>query len=102
MITNYPYKFRLEPSPEQFRQLRGYAFTCRFIFNLALDQRKLATSPDPLPTLLEMWEKRQEDKEKEEGKKRERKETDYESEGKKEIVHKGINYYFQSPQMTIL
>ena len=100
MLINYPYKFRLEPTEEQEKQLYHFAFTCRFIYNLALDQRNLAKSPDPLPSLLEMWQKRLADKEAEV--KREREEIDYEAEGKKEIVHKGINFNFQSAQMTVL
>ena len=32
----------------------------------------------------------------------ERKEVDFEEERQKEVVHKGINYQFQSPQMTVL
>ena len=63
MRINYPYKFRLEPTPEQERQLYHFAYTCRFVYNIALDQRNLSKSPDPLPTLLEMWQKRLADKE---------------------------------------
>ena len=107
MIMNYPYKFRLEPTPEQSLQLKNYADTCRFIYNIALEQRNLASSPEPLPSLVEIWEKRQienakREKEKEQGIKRERKEVDYESEGKKEIHHKGINYAFQCKELTTL
>ena len=47
-----------------------------------------------------MWQKRLADKEV--GIKKEREEVDFEEERKKEIVHKGINYQFQSPQMTVL
>jgi len=100
MLINYPYKFRLEPTPEQKKKLYHFAFTCRFVYNLALDQRNLAKSPDPLPSLLEIWQKRLADKEA--GVKREREEIDYEAENKKEIVHKGINFHFQSAQMTML
>ena len=100
MLINYPYKFRLEPTEEQEKQLYHFAFTCRFIYNLALDQRNLAKSPDPLPSLLEMWQKRLADKEA--GVKREREKVDFEEERKKEIVHKGINFNFQSAQMTVL
>ena len=82
MLINYPYKFRLEPTEEQEKQLYHFAFTCRFLYNLALDQRNLAKSPDPLPSLLEMWQKRVADREA--GVMPERKEVDFEEERKKE------------------
>jgi len=69
------------------------------VYNLALDQRNLAKSPEPLPSLLDIWQKRVADKEKDI--KPERKEVDFEEEREKPIVHK-INYQFQSPQMTVL
>ena len=100
MLINYPYKFRLEPTEEQEKRLYHFAITCQVVCNLALDQRNLAKSPDPLPSLLEMWQKRLADKEA--GIKKEREELDFEEERKKEIVHKGINYQFHSPQMIIL
>ena len=78
MRINYPYKFRLEPTPEQERQLYHFAHTCRFVYNIALDQRNLSKSPDPLPTLLEMWQKRLADKEA--GVNKEREEVDFEEE----------------------
>ncbi len=81
MRINYPYKFRLEPNPEQERQLYHFAHICRFVYNIALDQRNLPKSPDPLPTLLEMWQKRLADKEA--GVKKEREEVDFEEERKK-------------------
>ena len=99
MLINYPYKLRLEPTEEQETRLFHYAHTCRFVYNLALDQRNLAKSPEPLPSLLDIWQKRVADKEKDI--KPERKEVDYEEEREKPIVHK-INYQFQSPQMTVL
>ena len=100
MTRNYPYKFRLEPTEEQKTRLKHYGFTCRSIYNLALDQRNLSRDPKPLPTLLEMWEKREADKLA--GVKPERKERNFEEERKQEVVHKNINYGFQSPQMTVL
>ena len=45
MLINYPYKFRLEPTEEQETLLYHYGFTCRFIYNLALDQRDLSRDP---------------------------------------------------------
>ena len=42
MTRNYPYKFRLEPTEEQETLLYHYGFTCRFIYNLALDQHNLS------------------------------------------------------------
>ena len=63
MLINYPYKFRLEPTEEQKTLLYHYGFTCRFIYNHALDQRNLSRDPNPVPTLLEMWEKRVADRE---------------------------------------
>ncbi len=63
MLINYPYKFRLEPTEEQETLLYHYGFTCRFIYNLALDQRNLSRDPNPVPALLEMWEKRVADRE---------------------------------------
>ena len=47
MLINYPYKFRLEPTEEQETLLYRYGFTCRFIYNLALDQRDLVRDPNP-------------------------------------------------------
>ena len=47
MLINYPYKFRLEPTEEQETLLYHYGFTCRFIYNLALDQRNLSRDPNP-------------------------------------------------------
>ena len=47
MLINYPYKFRLEPTEEQETLLYHYGFTCRFIYNLALDQRNLSRDPSP-------------------------------------------------------
>ena len=75
MLINYPYKFRLEPTEEQEDRLKHYGHTCRFIYNLALDQRNLSRDPNPLPTLLEMWQKREADKLA--GIKPERKEVDF-------------------------
>ena len=82
MQINYPYKFRLWPTPEQERQLYHFTHTCRFVYNIALDQRNLSKSPAPLPTLFEMWQKRLADKEA--GVKKEREEVDFEEERKKE------------------
>jgi len=39
MLINYPYKFRLEPTKEQEKELFHFAHTCKFVYNLALDQR---------------------------------------------------------------
>ena len=81
------------------RMTKHLVGTCRFIYNLALDQRNLSRDPNPVPTLLEMWEKRVADKLA--GVKPERKERNFEEERKQEVVHKNINYGFQSPQMTV-
>ena len=40
MQINYPYKFRLEPTQEQEKQLYHFAYTCRLVYNIALDRRK--------------------------------------------------------------
>ena len=47
MLINYPYKFRLEPTEEQETLLYHYGFTCRFSYNIALDQRNLPRDPNP-------------------------------------------------------
>ena len=44
MLINYPYKFRLEPTKEQEKKLFHFSHTCKFVYNLALDQRNLAKS----------------------------------------------------------
>ena len=48
MLINYPYKYRLEPTEEQEKRLYHYGFTCRFIYNHALDQRNLSRDPNPV------------------------------------------------------
>ena len=88
MLINYPYKFRLEPTEEQEKRLYHYAFTCRVIYKLVLDQRNLSRDLNPVPTRLEAWERWEADRKAEV--KPERKEMEFEEERNKKVVLKNI------------
>ena len=54
MLINYPYKFRLKTTKEQEKKLFHFAHICKFVYNLALDQRNLAKSTSFLSGLTSL------------------------------------------------
>ena len=54
----YPYKFKLHPNRTQLRMLQKCAGACRFVYNIALQQRRMCRE-ELLPTLTEIHESRQ-------------------------------------------
>ena len=54
----YTYKFRLEPTEEQEQVLFNFASTFRYLYNIGLEQRNYARIPGPVPTFLEIHQKR--------------------------------------------
>ena len=102
-MGHYAYYLRTDATQSQSETYFRYAGGCRFLYNLALEQRNLRYFEGPLPTMLELARaKEARDALRKTGIKPKRKESAPPEKGdKKEVVHK-ITYASQSAEIKIL